>query len=103
MNEFRSVGPEASTNPAPPDTFASELAELRGALEVVGELCSKLLHKLTVTQIAQLASEHTQNVARAKRVADRRWLGDHERRVREVERFLPLLAAIEKEHGTAAE
>ncbi len=101
--EFRAVGPAESTNPAPPTTFATELAELRGALENVGELCSKLLQKLTVTQIAQLTSEHKHNVMRAKRIADRRLLGDHERRVREVEKFLPLLAELEKERGTAAE
>ncbi len=101
--EFHAVGPAESTTPAPPTTFQGELAELRGALESAGELMAGLLKKLTVTQIAQLASEHTQNVARAKRIADRRFLGDHERRMREVEKFLPLLAELEKERGTAAE
>ncbi len=101
--EFRAVGPAESTNPAPPTTLQGELAELRGALEVVGELCGKLLKSLTETRLAQLVSEHKQNVSRAKRIADRRLLGDHERRVREVEKFLPLLAELEKERGTAAE
>ncbi len=101
--EFRAVGPAESTNPAPEQTMATELAELRGALEVVGELCGKLLLKLSETRLAQLVSEHKQNVTRAKRIADRRLLGDHERRVREVEKFLPLLADLEKERGTAAE
>ncbi len=101
--EFRAVGSAASTTPAPPTTFQGELAELRGALEVVGELCGRLLKSLTETRLAQLASEHKQNVTRAKRIADRRLLGDHERRMREVEKFLPLLAELEKERGTAAE
>lgn len=101
--EFHAIPADASTNPAPPSTIEGQVAELRGALEVVGELCGKLLRSLTETRIAQLVSEHKQNVTRAKRIADRRLLGDHERRVREVEKFLPLLAEIEKERGTAAE
>ena len=51
--------------PPPPDTLegmTETMAELRAALERVGELAGNLLSRLTLTQLAVLTAEHRVNV-----------------------------------------
>lgn len=92
--EFRAVGPEVSTNPAPPaDDLGAKIAEVMGALQQFGALASELHTLFGSTRLAQLAGEHRLNVHRAKINANRVFLGDHERRLREAERLHKALAA----------
>lgn len=98
--EFRAVGPEHSTNPAPPSTdLEAKIVEIHEALERFGELAAELKHILHSVRFAQLASEGAMNVQRAKRRADRLFLADHERRLREVERFQEGLEVERKAAG----
>jgi hypothetical protein len=48
----------------PPSDTLELLRELRAALEHTSELCVKVAAKLTRVEIAQLTSEHRQNVQR---------------------------------------
>lgn len=92
--EFRAVGPEISTSPAPPETdIEAKIVEIHEALERFGELADELGQLLRGVRVAQLASEHRANVQRAKTRANRLFLADHERRLREVERFQAGLTA----------
>lgn len=87
MSEFRSVGPDASTNPAPPSgDLESKIAEVVTALGRFGELAAELKNLFQACRLSQLASEHRLNVHRSKINANRMFLGDHERRSREAER-----------------
>jgi hypothetical protein len=89
----------ASTNPAPPDSdLSAKIVEVVEALGRFGELAAELKLMFQTTRLAQLTLEHKANVSRAKRVADRRWLGDHEMRLRESERLQgELRAALDAE------
>lgn len=99
--EFRAVGPEASTNPAPPESdLSAKIAEVMGALQQFGALAAELHTLFGSTRLAQLAGEHRLNVHRAKINANRMFLGDHERRLREAERLgQELRAELEAERS----
>lgn len=105
--EFRAVGPEASTNPAPPDSdLQAKIGEVMGALEQFGTLATELQQLFGSIRLAQLTGEHRLNVHRSKINANRVFLGDHERRLREAERLGETLRAeldAIKASGTAAE
>jgi hypothetical protein len=82
------MGPEASTNPAPPASdLEAKIAEVVTALGRFGELAVELKDLFSACRLSQLASEHRLNVHRAKINANRVFLGDHERRLREAERL----------------
>jgi hypothetical protein len=86
--EFRAIGSDASTNPAPPaDDLQAKIAEVMGALAQFGALATELQVMFGSVRLAQLAGEHRLNVHRAKINANRMFLGDHERRLREAERL----------------
>jgi hypothetical protein len=103
--EFRAVGSEATTDQAPPDSdLNAKLAEVVGALENLGELGAELKRLFGAVRLSQLANEGRLNVHSVKRINDRRLLGDHERRLREAERFnKELRAELDAMKGTAAE
>lgn len=90
---FRAVGPEADTDPAPPEELAAKLQEVVEALANLGELGADLKRMLSATRLAQLASEGRLNVHSAKIIGTRRWLADHESRLRDAERFIAGLKA----------
>jgi hypothetical protein len=92
--EFRAVGADVSTNPAPPtDDLGAKIAEVVTALGRFGELAVELKDLFSACRLSQLAGEHRLNVHRAKINANRMFLGDHERRMREAERLIPALQA----------
>ncbi len=99
--EFKAVGPTVSTNPAPPaDDLQAKIAEVMGALQQFGTLAAELQTMFGSVRLAQLAGEHRMNVHRAKINANRMFLGDHERRLREAERLgAELRAALETERA----
>lgn len=105
--EFRAATPEASTNPAPPaDDLGAKIGEVMGVLARFGELAVELKDLFGACRLAQLTGEHRLNVHRAKINANRVFLGDHERRLREAERFQAEIRAeldAIKAAGTAAE
>jgi hypothetical protein len=102
--EFRAVGADASTNPAPPaNDLQAKIVEVVEALGRFGELAVELKDLFSVCRLSQLASEHRQNVHRAKINANRVFLGDHERRLREAERLTQALQVELEAERTARE
>jgi hypothetical protein len=92
--EYRAAGPAESTTPSPPpDDLSAKIAEVVSVLGRFGEIAAELRTLFQATRLAQLTLEHKSNVNRAKRIADRRWLGDHEMRLRETERLQEVLRA----------
>ncbi len=100
--EFAAVGPDVSTNPAPPaDDLGAKIAEVVTALGRFGELAVELKDLFNACRLSQLAGEHRLNVHRAKINANRMFLGDHERRLREAERLSEALRAELEAERTA--
>lgn len=90
--DFKAVGPSVSTEPAPPaNDLQAKIAEVMGALQQFGTLAAELQTMFGSVRLAQLAGEHRMNVHRAKINANRMFLGDHERRLREAERLTAAL------------
>ena len=80
------------------------MAEVVDALENLGELGAELKRLFGAVRLSQMANEGRLNTHSRKRINDRRLLGDHERRLREAERFnKELRAELDAMKGTAAE
>jgi hypothetical protein len=77
------TGPE--TIRADPNDLKRDLAELRAALENTSALLTRVATHMARLELAELTAEHRLNTQREAKIADRRWLVDHERRLRELE------------------
>lgn len=80
--------PSFDTEPAPSDDALELMHELKLALANVGDLCTKLHAKLSITQLAVLTQEHKTNVHRDM-------LDGHELRLRVLEGREPESTAAE--------
>ncbi len=75
-----------TTIPAPgSEQLGVLLAEVQLACVNLGDLIEKLGRRLNATQLALLTGEHRINVQASKTVSNRKWLADHERRLRSLE------------------
>ncbi len=74
---------ERPTDPAPDGgNIDREITELLGAVREVSRIAVNLETSLMRVQLAQRTLEHRANVERQKRIMDRRWLVDLEKRMR---------------------